>query len=322
MQQEIRFASFNVCNLAPPGMRYYERSEPYTQKEYDAKTSWIANQLDLMGADVIGFQEIFSQAALKEVLAKTRLYKNAFHVGFDPDLKAERLTPSVALVSRLPLVGSAIEHVELPRELHTTMPGGGKMIERFTRPVLHVQLTLSKELTIHAFVVHLKSKRPDFLQGEHEDNYKQFGIATLRSLVRRGTEALGLRHLLADVIDGNRIPAVVMGDFNDTVNSSSTRIVMGAGRHGRQGFDERLFDSAAIQRRQSLQRDVGYTDIHEGHYETIDHILVSEEFNPDSRFAIGAVEEVYYFNDHITLELPEASDHGQVMARIRLFDAS
>ena len=322
MQQEIRFASFNVCNLAPPGMQYYEKSEPYSQAEYDAKTSWIAHQLDLMDADVIGFQEIFSQAALKDVLAKTRYYQNAHHVGFDPDPNAERLTPSVALVSRLPLIGEALTHIELPQDLHYAMPGGGKIFTRFTRPVLHVQLMLPGKLPMHAFVVHLKSKRPDYLQGEHEDDYRQYGIATLRSLVRRGTEALGLRHLLAEVLDGNRVPAVVMGDFNDTVNATTTRIVMGAGRHGRQGFDERLFDSATIQRRQSLQRDVAYTDIHEGHYETIDHVLVSEEFNPDSRFAIGVVEEVHYFNDHITLEMPEASDHGQVMARIRLFNGS
>lgn len=322
MQQEIRFASFNVCNLAPPGMQFYEKSEPYTQAEYDAKTSWIAHQLDLMDADVIGFQEIFSQASLKDVLAKTRYYQNAHHVGFDPDPNAERLTPSVALVSRLPLVGEGLAHSDLPPELHIAMPGGGKTFTRFTRPVLHVQLMLPMNMMMHAFVVHLKSKRPDYLPGEHEDDYRQYGIATLRSLVRRGTEALGLRHLLAEVMDGNRVPAVVMGDFNDTIHATTTRIVMGAGRHGRQGFDERLFDSATIQRRQSMQRNVAYTDIHEGHYETIDHVLVSEEFNPDSRFAIGAVEEVHYFNDHITLEMPEASDHGQVMARIRLFGES
>ena len=113
MPKEIRFASFNVCNLALPGMKYYERMDPYTRAEYDAKTTWIARQLDLMDADVIGFQEIFSQAALKEVLAKTRLYRHAFHAGFDPDTKAERLTPSVALVSRLPITGNPLAYNHL-----------------------------------------------------------------------------------------------------------------------------------------------------------------------------------------------------------------
>ena len=37
MQQEIRFATFNVCNLAPPGARLYENLEPSTPEEYEAK---------------------------------------------------------------------------------------------------------------------------------------------------------------------------------------------------------------------------------------------------------------------------------------------
>ena len=52
---------------------------------------------------------------------------------------------------------------------------------------------------------------------------------------------------------------------------------------------------------------------------TIDHVLVSEEFNPASRHAIGVVLDVNYLNDHLLQERPEASDHGQVLVRIRLY---
>ncbi len=318
MQQEIRFATFNVCNLAPPGMKYYERMEPYTRDEYDAKTTWLAQQLDRMDADVIGFQEIFSQAALKDVLAKTRHYRDAHQVGFDPDPRLERLTPSVALVSRLPLAGAAQAFVDLPDGLHTTLPGSGRPVVRFTRPVLQARVMLTDKLMAHVFVLHLKSKRPDYLQGEHEDDYRNHGIATLRSLVRRGTEALGVRLLLAEALHGNRVPAVVMGDFNDVIGATTTQLVMGGGQYKRENYDERLFDAYRIQRRAPLGRDVAFTDIHHGQHETIDHILVSEEFNRDSRFAIGAVEEVLYFNDHVAQDLPYATDHGQVLACIRL----
>ncbi len=71
MQQEIRFATFNVCNLAPPGVKLYDNLLPTTLEEYEAKLDWTAHQIDLLDADVIGFQEIFSQATLKEVLART-----------------------------------------------------------------------------------------------------------------------------------------------------------------------------------------------------------------------------------------------------------
>ncbi|WP_241151000.1 hypothetical protein, partial [Pseudomonas viridiflava] len=59
--------------------------------------------------------------------------------------------------------------------------------------------------------------------------------------------------------------------------------------------------------------------IHEGHYTTIDHVLVSEEFNPASPNAVGEVLDVTYLNDHLLQDKPEASDHGQVLVRLRLY---
>ena len=56
MQQEIRFATFNVCNLAPPGAKLYDNLAPLSEEQYDAKAEWTAHQIDLLGADVIGFQ--------------------------------------------------------------------------------------------------------------------------------------------------------------------------------------------------------------------------------------------------------------------------
>ena len=75
-----------------------------------------------------------------------------------------------------------------------------------------------------------------------------------------------------------------------------------------------------LQRRQDHLRHVGFSSLHDGHYTTIEHILVSEEFNAALPNAIGEVVDVVYLNDHLVLELPEASDHGQVLARLRLFE--
>ncbi|MFM2088511.1 MAG: hypothetical protein RLZZ237_3380, partial [Pseudomonadota bacterium] len=49
-----------------------------------------------------------------------------------------------------------------------------------------------------------------------------------------------------------------------------------------------------------------------------DHILVSEHFHPASPRAIGLVLDVVYLNDHLLQALPQASDHGQVLVRIKL----
>ena len=316
MQQEIRFATFNVCNLAPPGVKLYDNLLPTTPEEYEAKLNWTAHQVDLLDADVIGFQEIFSQATLKEVLARTRRYREAFHAGFDPDPAAMRLTPSVALVSRLPLAAPPAPLAEFPRGIE--LPPGSRDAARFTRAPLHAVVQVSPDVTVDVVVVHLKSRRPDYRTGDTGEDPALYALACLRSLIRRGTEAAALRVLLTEMGRANRRPRVVLGDFNDVADSVTTSIVLGAGTP----MGDRLYDASQVQRRVDHARHLGFSSVHEGHYSTIDHILVSEEFNAALPNAIGEVLDVLYLNDHLDLELPEASDHGQVLARIRLYDES
>ena len=190
---------------------------------------------------------------------------------------------------------------------------------QFTRSILQVALRLPDGSTLQAFVTHMKSKRPDWNPDETEDDPYHLGMASLRSLIRRGTDALGLRYLLTDLQLAQRDPLVVMGDFNDDAGAVSTQMVMGTGRRGKSALYERLFDCAHIQTGNDRSRDIGYTHLHQGTYQTLDHVLVSEEFHPQSNYAIGEVLEVLYLNDHVGLRLAAASDHGQVLVRIRLF---
>jgi len=313
MQQEIRFATFNTFNLAPPGMRCYENLEPCTHEEYEAKLDWTAHQIDLLNADVIGFQEIFSQATLKEVLARTRRYREAIHLGFDPDPEAPRLTPSVALVSRLPVVSRAHALAMFPDKV--SMPPGSRDPDRFTRAPLHAEVELAPGIVIDVIVVHLKSRRPDYRASDTGEDPNLYALACLRSLIRRGTEATALRVLLTDMARDKQRPRIVLGDFNDVADSVTTEIVLGEGAP----LAERMFDAARLHMHQDNLRNVGFSIVHESRHSTIDHILVSQEFNPVLPHAIGEVVDVVYLNDHLNLGLPEASDHGQVLARIRLY---
>jgi endonuclease/exonuclease/phosphatase family metal-dependent hydrolase len=313
MQQEIRFATFNAFNLAPPGARCYDNLEPCTAAQYEAKLDWTAQQLDLLNADVIGFQEIFSQSCLREVLSRTRRYREATHLGFDPDPEAQRLTPSVALVSRLPLVSPGRALTMFPENV--SMPPGSRDPDRFTRAPLHAEIALAPGLIVDVVVVHLKSRRPDYRSSDTGEDPNLYALACLRSLIRRGTEATALRVLLTDMARDMQRPRIVLGDFNDVADSVTTEIVLGEGAP----LGERMFDAARLHHHQDSQRNVGFSIVHESRHSTIDHILVSQEFNPALPNAIGEVTDVVYLNDHLNLGLPEASDHGQVLARIRLY---
>ncbi|KQQ33887.1 endonuclease/exonuclease/phosphatase [Duganella sp. Leaf126] len=344
MPQEIRFATFNVCNLSRPGAKLYDNLAPLTADEYAAKVLWTAQQLDQLDADVIGLQEIFSMAALGDVLAHSRRYRDATLCGFDPApdpvTGAPRLTPQVALISRLPLAGPATAYMVFPDG--ASLPDGHADLDRFARAPLHAQVLLPDQRIIDVLVIHLKSKRPDFRhEVRHDghdgrdsrdsrdregsrastDNSLLYAQASLRSLIRRGAEAVALRALLSAMDRNGRRPRIILGDFNDTIDAVTTTIVMGSGCTGVAGEElgGRLFDSNQIQLGRDRLRHVGYTHIHEGHYTTIDHVLVSEEFNPASPNAVGEVLDVTYLNDHLLQDKPEASDHGQVLARLRLY---
>lgn len=62
-------ASFNVKNLIGPDKEYY-KFQSYTPEEYAWKQDWLAEQLLTMDADIVGFQEIFENDALADVIAR------------------------------------------------------------------------------------------------------------------------------------------------------------------------------------------------------------------------------------------------------------
>ena len=62
-------ASFNVKNLIGPDQEFYKFLS-YTPEEYAWKRDWMAAQLVDLDADVIGFQEIFEEEALRDVVSE------------------------------------------------------------------------------------------------------------------------------------------------------------------------------------------------------------------------------------------------------------
>ena len=191
-------ASFNVKNLIGPDQEYY-RFERYTPEEYAWKADWLADQLLTMDADIIGFQEIFEESALRAVLdeveargvmaneanlpdpskryAKKAIFRKlAFggyrdtELAFAPNLNdggpGER-RPGVAILSRLGFVGrpeivqDLIPALEIPfRELGGE-DGGSYRISRLSRPILKVRVPVGSQV-VTVFTCHLKSKLGEF----------------------------------------------------------------------------------------------------------------------------------------------------------------
>lgn len=388
-------ASFNVKNLIGPDQEYY-RFERYTPEEYAWKADWLADQVLTMDADIVGFQEIFEEDALRAVIAEADVrgiaaneanlpdrskryarkaifrklaytpYSDAA-LAFAPNLNdgppGER-RPGVAILSRFGFEGAPeiIQDVtpalDIPfRELGGE-DGGHFRLSRLSRPILKVRVPV-RGTTITVFTCHLKSKLGEYMRppgaafAPEADllSYDPAGRAmgALRAGVRRMAEAWVLRRaILAELDQGH--PVMVTGDFNDGENAVSSEIISGERpfkhyawmrRHDaerpndRYSEDEAEIIHEAVERvrlhsaeklfvRRSL-RDMVYTAAFGGVFESIDQIYLSRHFHPEFEGRIGEMEYFSVLNDHLTdgshPEAPYnklASDHGQIMAHIRL----
>lgn len=327
----LQVANANLLNLALPGRAFYPGQDPYDNQEHERKLVWIGGMLARLNADIVGFQEVWDEAALKAAVARSGLrYTTVAAPGAETGAVG---TPRLGLATRL-----VVEQIEtltdfLPAD-RLTVPELGEYT-RFERPVLHAQLRArhgqQAGTALHVLVVHLKSKRPKYLQDaagnllEDRDDPAVTARATLRSLLMRGAEAAALRRAVVGITSRHGPqggePLVLLGDMNDGPHSVTSQMIAAtqAVAYDRGARDVALYHAWDVATEPALKRDMAYSHVHQGWPELLDQIWVSEEFVATSRFAIGDVKRVEVFNDHLHESRERwRSDHGFVRALLRL----
>jgi predicted extracellular nuclease len=322
---DFRVGTFNVYNLALPELPFH-RYLTYTLEEYQKKKRWISLQLERMEADVVGFQEVIHKQALQEIVAEVEGYKKAqIIVAETKDQK-----PTVAFLSKFPILSTEI-FTHFPPNAQFNVQGVDIPFTKFSKPVLCVKVALSKNLQCTFFVVHLKSKAPIWPKGCDPNDPEERAKGIARALILRTAEATALRMILLQTLQKKTDPVIVMGDVNDGGLAVTSQIITGDPPRQHFGFEQKqqfwdvlLYSVKDIQERQSHEHHY-YSYIHHGHYESLDHILVSQEWIAQNPQRIGKVIYVSVLNDHLiddTLSDEKVkkwhSDHGQVVATFRL----
>ncbi len=318
----FRIGTFNLFNLVLPEHTYYGRKK-YTQEEFNKKKAWINHQLLNMQADIVGFQEVFHQEALAEILQANPRYKGGTHM-LVADPTGDR--PSVGLISRF-----AVEDYEFIHQFPEQLDIDGVKIPftHFSRPILKARLRLNADNCLTVFVAHLKSKRPVFGDGDDVSDPLELAKAQACSLMVRAAEAYALRSVLMTELKDRNAPVVVMGDFNDNHTAVTTQLISGEPPFRHLPMDKKLkqwdillYHAKDIQARLSYM-DTYYTHIHNGHHESLDHIMVSQELVAENPRSIGRVGFVKVFNDHLIDETLSSermpcwkSDHAQVSVTV------
>lgn len=334
MAARLSLATMNLYNLQRPQRKTYPNTTPLSAREYWAKIRFVGRMLRRAQADLFCFQELWAARALREAFDEAGLLADYEFIARDAPGPGR---PQVALAARRGMIdfqGRAGDDdawwiepfppdfvLKKRRSIDRVMV----TIDRFSRPVLSAMIQPAAGPAIRVFGAHLKSKRPVNLDKQeatipalaaHADPLGQ-ALAS----IRRTAEAAALRVILDRSMTGNQTPHVLMGDLNNGSLSVSTSILTGDPRYrlieasrlvsGRRA-DKGLYSVERMLQYRSL-RHTTYTHVYENKPETLDQILVSEEFYDHSPNRIWAFRETQVFNDHLA-ESHDRADIGAALA--------
>lgn len=192
------------------------------------------------------------------------------------------------------------------------------------RPLLHVQVRLDSQRTLHVVNAHLKSKLPSEIRGQKVDQFTWKSAAawaegSFISSIKRLGQALEVRRLVDTLFDADENALVTLcGDFNADYDEVTIEAIRGdVENHGNAKLAKRVI----VPCERSVPEPARYSLFHHGRGVMLDHILASRSLLPFYRHTeihneILHDESVAFGTDQ---QFPE-SDHAPVVAAFDLFD--
>lgn len=331
--RSLSISTFNLYNLNAPGRAIYADRDGWSQPDYDRKIDWIARQLAGLQVDLCGFQELWHADSLALALDRAGLAAE-YDLLVPPGTDGGRIV-CAAIVRKGLLAGEPEWIDDFPAAFMLRSGGEDAQtpavevgIHGFSRPVLHFRIKPRSALAeVHVFVCHFKSKGPTKLNREpwYKADKATYGkhataLGAALSTIRRTAEAAALRVLLTDLMKDNDTPVVVLGDINDGQHSNTANILTEQPRYlvgaSVGGSDVALYTAQTLQEYRDT-RDVYYTHVHQDIRESLDHILVSQEFYDHSARRVWLFDGLAVYNDHLNSDDHKADgsgDHGIIRA--------
>ena len=102
----LRIGTFNLFQFVEPPYSWYEKKSTFSKGRWAKKTSWVKEQIALMNCDIIGFQEVFSNNALKKLTKELgfEYFVTVDNAKVDNDDSSIFISTTVALASKFPIL--------------------------------------------------------------------------------------------------------------------------------------------------------------------------------------------------------------------------
>src|SRR5574344_153338 len=287
----IKTATFNLFQFCSPEFSFYTKKEKFKKDDWEEKKNWIKKQLQKMDCDIVGFQEVFSQEELKELVLECGFKE--FVVVNEAKLDEKNRvfkTTTVALASKFPIK----EIKKVSKNENFT----------FAREPIKAIISLKNNLDINVYVAHLKSNRLNEFEYKFtkdstlEEKKEKLNIALKNnyslSLKQRLNEAKALHFDIKKQI----LPSILLCDLNDREFSITIDALT----------NKRFYKNEF----KGFKRTP--TSYFVGHGNTLDFIFVSKDLE-------NCVKNHKVFDEHLQKNRNgtlKQSDHAQVVCEIEI----
>ena len=329
---KIRLGTFNLFQFVEPPYSWYFKKDKFDKLQWKEKIQWIKNQIIQMDCDVIGFQEVFSRNALKEIIQDLgfKYFETTDIAKISKENPNIYITTTVAIASKFP-----ISHIqEVKAHIPSIKKHNYEGFFKFARIPIKATIILPNEQEITVYVCHLKSNRLNefeytFKENDSLEHKKNLVNESLKnkyssSLKQRLCEASSL---FFDIKKEKNKPSILMCDLNDKEFSITIDALCNNKYH-----DEKRKESLILHDIHNQYEKIIYnphpeqkeikrtpTSFFAGKGNVLDYIFISKEFNKKNKNCIAEVTNYTIYDKHLQ-ENPDGSllksDHAQVVCEL------
>ncbi len=342
---QLKITTFNLFNYLQPPNAYYDFERIYSVEQWHKKQRWITAYLAQYQPDIIGFQEVFSIAALKQLVELSGY--EYFAVVDQPKVTDDFIysQPVVAIASRYPLI--EVDDIKVNKALAQTL--GLAADFAYSRKILRATIAVPHLGQCDCYVVHFKSKRSMIAVSDIDSKQspEPYAIDQLTatiaggwaSTIQRGSEATLLMMEIIARREQTGQPMVLMGDFNNNLSDGvlSHLLTASTAFHNEAGVERllakyALYDAWDLYQQANLneQDDINElppavrpaTHYYAGGGSVLDYILLSAEFDASQQSSLYQVSAYATCEQHLINPIFDrdgsSTDHGVVMVTLTL----
>ena len=329
---KIRLGTFNLFQFAEPPYLWYTRKGKFNARQWIEKTAWIKNQILHMDCDIIGFQEVFSQEALKMLVKELgfNYFSTVDTAKLSGSNKMKYVSTTVALASKYPISNIETVAVHLPSiQMHQL-----KEPFYFSRVPIKATITLADDTELLIYVCHLKSNRLNEFEYVFKQAHTLVHKKELISKALEGKYSNALRQRLCeasslffDINNEKEKPSILLCDLNDKEFSLTIDALSNPTYHDGTSEENLILYDANYEYKESIynphpeakKAKRKATSYFLGRGNVLDYIFISNHFYKKNINKVGHVTNYSILDEHLQKNKNGSlltSDHAQVVCEL------